>query len=749
MNRFFLFFAFLGVIVFSANAQPVVASGNCGAQGSNLKWTLYFDSTFTVNGIGNMADYVFVSQTPWYPYQTYIKTAVIGDSVTSIGYGAFSTCSNLASVTIGNSITTIVGGTFGGCTSLSSVTIPNSVETIGSYVFQGCTGLDSIIIPNSVKSIGNYAFYGCSGLTSITIPNSVTSGIGNYTFTNCSSLTSVIIGDSVTWIGQYAFRNCTSLNSVVIGNSVTLIGSYAFRNCSSLTSVTIGNSVTNISGHAFEDCSSLTSVIIPDGVTDIGDSAFLNCTSLDSVTIGNSVKFIGKFTFSNCDSLKSITIPNSVKSIRTSAFQNCRNLTLATIGNAVDSIGLGAFRFCDNLTSVTIGKGIKFIGESAFSNCFKISSITIYATTPPKGDGGATFQYVPTNIPIYVPCGRKPAYQNDLFWGNFWGFSNFIELDADTTFISDTAYSGTVYTRNGFIILANTGVYYRVVNSCNVLRLTLSVITDYSATICQGVSYTDNNFTNLVKDSVYYCTYSNVDGSDSIVCLTLSVTVAPITNYSAIICQGASYTDNHFTNLTVTGTYYDTLQNINGCDSIIELTLTVKDIPIVSGFRVEKLDNNFVISWFNTPSLLYEIYRNELFLDAVSSGGRTGTYIDSNLVDGTTYCYKIRTIDGDCEGEFSDTICEMFNNDVGIVETDNYSSLRVYPNPAKNELIIENEQLKIENIEIYNVMGQLLQSKIVNLQSKIEIDVSHLASGIYSLKIQTGNSVITQKVIKN
>ena len=37
-------------------------------------------------------------------------------------------------------------------------------------------------------------------------------------------------------------------------------------------------------------------------------------------------------------------------------------------------------------------------------------------------------------------------------------------------------------------------------------------------------------------------------------------------------------------------------------------------------------------------------------------------------------------------------------------------------------------------------MGQLLQSKIVNLQSKIEIDISHLAKGMYFLKV--GNQVV-------
>ena len=134
-------------------------------------------------------------------------------NVTSIGIGAFSSCSSLTSITIPNSITSIGNEIFYHCSSLTSITIPNSVTSIGISAFYSCDALKSITIPNSITSIESSVFYSCDALTSITIPNSVTS-IGNDAFYSCTRLTSITIPNSVTSIGGSAFRWCTRLTSI-------------------------------------------------------------------------------------------------------------------------------------------------------------------------------------------------------------------------------------------------------------------------------------------------------------------------------------------------------------------------------------------------------------------------------------------------------------------------------------------------------------------------------------------------------
>ena len=82
--------------------------------------------------------------------------------------------------------------------------------------------------------------------------------------------------------------------------------------------------------------------------------------------------------------------------------------------------------------------------------------------------------------------------------------------------------------------------------------------------------------------------------------------------------------------------------------------------------------------------------------------------------------------------------------DVGIVETGRAASVRIYPNPTTGRFTIYDLRLDDVKIEIYDVVGQVVQSKIVDLQSEIEIDISHLAAGLYFLKVD--NRVI--KVVK-
>ena len=327
-------------------------------------------------------------------------------SVTSIGEGAFASCSGLTSIKVdaGNPnydsrdncnaiIETASNTLIAGC---KTTIIPNSVTAIGNDAFHGCTELTDINIPNSVTSIGVWAFYGCTGLTSITIPISVSS-IEAFAFSSCNSLKKVtwnartcigspfndyspisefIFGSQVETIPGGLCRRLTMITDITIPNSVTSIGGYAFSECTGLKNVNIGNSVTSIGGNAFERCTNISSIIIPNSTTSIGEQCFWGCSKLKDVTIGESVTEIGKYAFNNCITLNNIDIPNSVTEIGEKAFFKCSNLKNAVIGNSVTKIGTSAFEECTNLRTVTIGESLSEIGRWAFALCDSLYHVT-------------------------------------------------------------------------------------------------------------------------------------------------------------------------------------------------------------------------------------------------------------------------------------------------------------------------------------------------------------------------------------
>ncbi len=227
--------------------------------------------------------------------------------------------------------------------------------------------------------------------------------------TNGATVYNRIIGD--------LFTKATNLKTLILPKSITEIAARAFYSCEKLTSITLQKGITSIGNAAFYQCKALTSITIPDGVISIGEEAFYGCTSLTSINIPNSVTTIEAYTFDGCISLASINIPNSVTTIGEYAFASCQSITSITIPNSVTIIEFSTFSYCKELISITIGSGVESIDPFAFEYCNNVTEIHIKATTPPSTS--RWHQLDTTTIILYVPTGRKEAYQNHIVWEDF------------------------------------------------------------------------------------------------------------------------------------------------------------------------------------------------------------------------------------------------------------------------------------------------------------------------------------------
>ena len=135
----------------------------------------------------------------------------------------------------------------------------------------------------------------------------------------------------------------------------------------------------------------------------------------------------------------------SVTSIGDYAFLFCSGLTSVTIPNSVTSIGEMAFYFCSGLRSVTIGESVNSIGGNAFASTGFSGGDTIFilAEVPPAITS-TTFQGVPTNVRIRVPCGTLEDYQEADYWNNFTRISEDPSCYTLVTAVPNNAAYGSV-----------------------------------------------------------------------------------------------------------------------------------------------------------------------------------------------------------------------------------------------------------------------------------------------------------------
>jgi gliding motility-associated-like protein len=136
---------------------------------------------------------------------------------------------------------------------------------------------------------------------------------------------------------------------------------------------------------------------------------------------------------------------------------------------------------------------------------------------------------------------------------------------------------------------STSGSYYDTLTSSigcdSVLRTNLTVNPILQGirniNICLGTSYFCGG-ANQTATGTYYDSLNNASGCDSV--LRTNLTVNPILQgiRNINICLGTSYFCGG-ANQTATGTYYDSLNNASGCDSVLRTNLTVN--PILQGIR--------------------------------------------------------------------------------------------------------------------------------------------------------------------
>ncbi len=273
---------------------------------------------------------------------------------------------------------------------------------------------------------------------------------------------------------------------------------------------------------------------------------------------------------SGCDSVVTLNLDVIQPKLRLLNIGICTGQTYSVGNSTYDSPGtyidtLVAASGCDSIVTLNLtvanileGFGVEEICEG---EVFSVGGMNF----------STTGMY---DIPSVTPSGCDSIYHLNLTVHPL-PVTNLVETICD-----DATYTVGTSTYN------TTGVYQNTLTSLvtgcdSIVNLNLTVLNTPDVTldiaICDGESYTVGSTAYNVAGN-YQQTFTAANGCDSTVTLNLTILNVPVTDLVENICDGETYTVGT-SNYTTTGVYQDVLVAANGCDSIVNLDLTVLDVP--------------------------------------------------------------------------------------------------------------------------------------------------------------------------
>ena len=131
-------------------------------------------------------------------------------------------------------------------------------------------------------------------------------------------------------------------------------------------------------------------------------------------------------------------------------FYRCAGLKNVDITDGVTSIGEAAFSGCAGIESLYISNSIENIGDNAFAGCNNILDIKVGSKKAIVANENIFSADVYNNACLYVPTGRKFAYEKTAPWNKFYivemDFTGITEISPDAT---DGFGNGAIYDLNG------------------------------------------------------------------------------------------------------------------------------------------------------------------------------------------------------------------------------------------------------------------------------------------------------------
>jgi FtsP/CotA-like multicopper oxidase with cupredoxin domain len=95
--------------------------------------------------------------------------------------------------------------------------------------------------------------------------------------------------------------------------------------------------------------------------------------------------------------------------------------------------------------------------------------------------------------------------------------------------------------------------------------------------------------------------------------------------------------------------------------------------------------------------------------------------------------------------ENTQLISVNINGFLTVDTMDKNESITIYPNPASDEVYIDFENLEIEKLDVYNILGETIYSNSI-LKNNLKLNVNQWKNGVYIIKYTTHGKLMTKKL---
>jgi PKD repeat protein len=346
------------------------------------------------------------------------------------------------------------------------------------------------------------------------------------------------------------------------------------------------------------------------------------------------------------------------------------------------------------------------------------------------------------------------------------------EVTQGITATSNGNYTVTVNDANGCQATSTATVV-----TVNTLPATPTISASGPTSFCTGgsVTLTSNNATdnlwstgattqsiNVTASDIVTVTYTNASGCQSTSAATtvdVSATPVPTINATATqACTGETITltssaadsylwsdgsTNQTLDATADGTFYVTTTNSNACNGVGQssnVVLTFTQTPTASATNST---SGSVVTFTNTST------------NATSYSWDFGDFSNSSAASPAhayaangSYTVTLTATNGNC----TDVVTYTVVLSVGLDEVENFTDVKLYPNPtsANTTLEFENQSANEATITIINQLGQIISAQNLSLvqgSNSLELNTIELSNGLYTVILETENNRVNRRLI--